>query len=130
MMMKILKFMDDAITLKPVSDPIFEYGQSQFDKANATLSDEGMRNAGVQDTKLLKSLGLFGVVVIGLLLSVAFYFLIKGLNKKHAIIAKVKAKLEKKLFYSSFLRYMIVSNMKLNYTVWAFLIGSGSFATL
>ena len=28
MMMEILKFMDDAITLKPVSDPIFEYGQS------------------------------------------------------------------------------------------------------
>ena len=122
--------MDDAITLKPVSDPIFEYGQSQFEIANATLSDEGMRNAGVQDTQLLKSLGLFGVVVLVLILSVFFYFLMKRLNKKHAIFEKVKVKLEKKLFYSSFLRYMIVSNLKLNYTIWAFLIGSGSFATL
>ena len=35
--------------------------------------------------------------------------------------------LEKKLFYSSFLRYMIVSNLKLNYTAWAFLISHWSY---
>ena len=28
MMMEIFKYMDNAITLKPISDPIFEYGQS------------------------------------------------------------------------------------------------------
>ena len=38
--------------------------------------------------------------------------------------------LEKKLFYSSMLRYMIVSNLKLNYTTWAFLISTGSFASI
>ena len=46
-MLEVFKYMDNAITMKPVSDPVFEYGQSQFEKANATLSDEGMKNMGV-----------------------------------------------------------------------------------
>ena len=49
-MLEVFKYMDDAITLKPVSDPIFEYGQSQFDKANSTLHNEAMKNMGVQDS--------------------------------------------------------------------------------
>ena len=47
LMLEVFKYMDDAITLKPVSDPIFEYGQTQFEKANATLTDEGMKDMGV-----------------------------------------------------------------------------------
>ena len=43
---------------------------------------------------------------------------------------RLKIKLKKKLFYSSFLRYMIVSNLKLNFTIWAFLVSQGSFETI
>ena len=128
-MLEIFKYMDDAITLKPVSDPIFEYGQSQFDKANATLTDEGMKNMGVQDTALVKSLGLFAVVVICLLTLVLVYYLVKLSKNKTGCAHKIRVRLEKKLFYSSFLRYMIVSNLKLNFTIWAFLISSYSFDT-
>ena len=126
----VFNFLDDAITLKPVSDPIFEYGQSQYEKANATLTNEGMKNMGVQDSSLLKSLGLFLVVVIGLLLLVMIYYMVKSSKNEKTIAYKLKLKLEKKLFYSSFLRYMIVSNLKLNYTTWAFLISQYSFATI
>ena len=114
--------MDDAITLKPVSDPIFEYGQSRFEKANATLSDEGMKNMGVQDSSLVKSLGLFAVTVISLLVLVLVYQVTRLSTNKMGPVHRAKVRLEKKLFYSSFLRYMIVSNLKLNFTIWAFLI--------
>ena len=67
LMLEVFKYMDNAISLKPISDPIFEYGQTQFEKANATLMDEGMKDMGVQDTSLFKSLGLFLVVLLGLL---------------------------------------------------------------
>jgi hypothetical protein len=30
-MLELFMYMDNAITLKPVSDPIFEYGQSDFE---------------------------------------------------------------------------------------------------
>ena len=42
-MLEIFMYMDNAITLKPVSDPIFDYGKSEFAKTEATLTDEQMR---------------------------------------------------------------------------------------
>ena len=48
-MMEIFKYMDDAITLKPVTDPIFEYGQSAFEKANTKMTQETMKDLGIQD---------------------------------------------------------------------------------
>ena len=46
-MLTLFVYMDDAITLKPITDEIFNFGKSKFDIVNATLSDEGLRNAGV-----------------------------------------------------------------------------------
>ena len=45
--MEIFVYMDNAITLKPITDLIFDYGQTKFEKANATLTDEGLKNLGV-----------------------------------------------------------------------------------
>ena len=42
--------------------------------------------------------------------------------KKYPKLNNLADKLQEKLFYSSFLRYMIVSNLKLTYTVWGFFI--------
>ena len=77
---------------------------------------------GVQDSSLFKSLGVFFVVLFGLVLLVVIYLLVKAAKTKTGIAHKIRLKLEKKLFYSSFLRYMIVSNLKLNFTTWAFLL--------
>ena len=69
------------------------------------------------------------MVLFGLLSLVLVYFIVKASKNTKSIAYKIKLKLEKKLFYSSFLRYMIVSNLKLNYTTWAFLISQWSFDT-
>ena len=82
---------------------------------------------GVQDSTLMKSLGLFFVVILGLLFLVLIYFVVRSSKNEKSLAYKVKVKLEKKLFYSSFLRYLIVSNLKLNFTTWAFLISKWSF---
>ncbi len=66
-MMLILKFLDDAITLKPVTDQVFNFGKSKFEVANSTLSDQSLKDAGVSDPELTKSLGLFALVIVGLL---------------------------------------------------------------
>ena len=88
-----------------------------------------MKDMGVQDSSLMKSLGLFLVVLLGLVFLVVIYLAIKASKTKSGIAYKIRLKLEKKLFYSSFLRYMIVSNLKLNFTTWAFLLNEWSFAT-
>ena len=106
-MLEVFSFLDDAITLKPVTDPIFEYGQSQFEKANATLQDEGMKNLGVQDSALTKSLGLFFIIILCLLFLVVIYYMVnymvRAAKNSKSFAFKLKLKLEKKLFYSSFL---------------------------
>ena len=128
-MLKIFEYMDNAITLKPVSDFLFEYGQTQFDKANATLTDEDMMGMGVQDSDIGKSLGLFSVILAALVFFLIMYSAIKCIKKKTGLAHRLRLILEKKLFYSSFLRYLIVSNLKLNYTIWAFLVATGNFTS-
>ena len=46
-MIKIFEYMDHAITLKPVTDLVFDYGKTQYEKAKQKLTDEGMKNIGV-----------------------------------------------------------------------------------
>ena len=130
LMLELFKYLDDAVTLKPVSDPIFEYGQSKFDKANATLTDYRMKNMGIQDSSLIKSLGFFTLGLLLLVLLVLVYFAFKASKNPKSLISKMREKLERKLFYSSFLRYMIVSNLELNFTAWAFLISQWSFESI
>ena len=89
-----------------------------------------MKNMGIQDSSLTKSLGFFILVLLLLVLLVLVYFAFKASKNPKSLISKIREKLEKKLFYSSFLRYMIVSNLKLNFTTWAFLISQWSFESI
>ena len=118
--------MDNAITLKPVTDPIFEYGKSAFQKASESLTDETMRNLGVQDSKLVKSLGLFGIAFFALVSLIALYFLLKLGSSRSEFLLRTKNILEMKLFYGFPYRYMVVSYLKMAYTVFAFLLSSVS----
>ena len=85
------------------------------------------------DPSLIKTLGVFGLVLIILLIGVGIYFVLKwlkSLSPTNTKINYVMAFLHKKLFYSSILRYMIISNHKLTYTAFGFFIYSLTFASL
>ena len=84
-----------------------------------------MKQMGVQDSALMKSLGVLAIVLAVLFSLIIVYLLVKLMKN----CTRIREALEKKLFYSSFLRYMIVSNLKLTYTNFAFLLSSYSFAT-
>ena len=68
--------------------------------------------------------------MIGLLFLVLVYKVVKRSKDEKSLAHKLKLKLEKKLVYSSFLRYMIVSNLKLTFTLWAFLISTWNFESI
>ena len=44
-----LKQLDLAITLKPISDLVLDFGKSKFERASQILSDESLRDAGFHD---------------------------------------------------------------------------------
>ena len=115
----IFLWMDNAVTLKPVSDSIFDYGKSKFEIANQTLSDEGLRSAGVSDPKLVKGLGIFALALLVLLLGVGLHFVL-SLGAKAKCIRRFRRYLRRRLFFNGFLRYMIVSNLKLTILAWGF----------
>ena len=80
---------------------------------------------------MFKTLGIFGFVIVILLILMLVYFVLKWTtnavrSKKVGLLvktlAKIKDAISQKLFYNSFLRYMIVSNLKLTYTVFGFFI--------
>ena len=128
MMLLIYEYMDNAITLKPISNPIMEWGQSKYQIANKTLSDEGLRDMGVQDTSLFKSLGVFLFVLLLMGCVLIVYGIAKLIARSESACAKkVVSMLRAKLFYSGFYRYMLQSNIKLTYTFWAFFLAAYSF---
>lgn len=127
-MVFVFEQMDNAITLKPVIDPVYEIGQSKFDKVNSTVEDEGMKNSGIEETSVLKQLGLFTLVFAVIILGIGLYFVVRHLHKKgNKHIATLKDKIEKKLFFSGIYRYLVVSNLKLTVTIFGFLVAKWSF---
>ena len=73
---------------------------------------------------------MFALIILGLLVFLVIWGVAKCLAKRGiSLVSKVKLMIEKKLFFNSFYRYLIISNLKLTYTLWAFLIAAYSFST-
>ena len=75
--------MENAVTMKPVSDKVFDIGKTKFELANQTLSDESLLEAGITDPNLFRGLGVFSIVLILNLLGVAIYFLLSAMTRGH-----------------------------------------------
>ena len=74
---------------------------------------------------MAKSLGIFALGIVGLLISVAFYLILAAISRgKLRCLHGPKDFMHKQLFYNSFLRYMFVSNLKLTALIWGFFIYS------
>ena len=72
------------------------------------------------DDSLMRSLGIFAISVVLILLLILIYFIMKSLK----CCGKIKELLRKKMFYSGPIRYMIVSYLKqLNQFASLFLLG-------
>ena len=68
-----------------------------------------MLEQGIEETFLIKSLGLFFVVLVMLLFIILIYFLLKLCN----CCTKVRKYLQSKIFYSGPLRYVIVGYIRI-----------------
>ena len=64
-----------------MSDIVLNFGKSKFQLASEVLTDEGLKNAGVSDPLLVKSLGMFGFVFFVLLILTGLFFILKSAHK-------------------------------------------------
>ena len=72
-----------------------------------------MIEQGIEDTSMAKNLGILFLSIVIIALFILIYFLITVCNRKYGCIAKLKERIKEKLFYNTFIRYMIVSYLKL-----------------
>lgn len=90
-----------------------DYGKSKFEVAKSETKNEYMRQQGIEDDSIMKSLGIFAIGVACIVLLVLLFFLIRMCAAKLACCKKAKEVLAKKIFYNGPIRYIIVSYLKL-----------------
>lgn len=75
-----------------------------------------MDRVGIDDPdNFFLSLGVFAVALIVLILMLAIYCFLKRSKSRNQHIAKLKELLYVKLFYQSWLRYLVESNLKITH---------------
>ena len=94
----ILYAVHNAITLEPFVQFMFEYSKSKFDNANDKLSNEELQKVGIEDPNTFRSLGIFALVFMTILILILFYFLLRALHKRlPSVLVTIREKLKKKL---------------------------------
>ena len=79
----------------------------------------------IRKDNIFWSLGIFGIVLFALIVVLLLYYVIKLLRNRVEKFKVIETFLAKKLFYSSGIRYLITSSLKLCYTCFVFLIYVG-----
>ena len=79
----------------------------------------------IRKDNIFWSLGIFGIVLFALIIVLLLYYVIKLLRNRVEKFKVLEKFLAKKLFYSSGIRYLITSSLKLCYTCFVFLVYVG-----
>lgn len=119
--------MHNAITLENISEAGLDYATESLELAKEKVSDENLQAKGINDPDFFKSLGLFTIILVVMLALLGIYYLIK-LCSNVPCFGKIKILLKKKLFYSSWIRYLIESNLKVTHNSIFFLAITGGFS--
>ena len=69
-------------------------------------------------------MGIFFLSLFAIIAGVGLYWILRSFEKKIKLAEKGRRYLGNQLFFSGFLRFMIVSNFELTVTVWGFFIFS------
>ena len=82
-MSEILLWIENAVTLKPITDEIFDYGNSKFELANQKLEEGYLKEFGVTERRLSKGLGIFAIFLFIYFICTGIYFLLVLLKPRH-----------------------------------------------
>ena len=108
-------------------DPLIDFGKSKFTRIQETLTNEGMKSSGVEEDSIIKQLGIFILALIMIILGIFVYLCLASIKSQNPVILKTREMIKNKLFFSSMYRYLIVSNLKLTYTLLGFCVAFWSF---
>lgn len=111
---EVIKFITEAVYLKNVTYTIMDYGRSKFEIAKDNTKDSFLFDQGIEDSSLVKSLGIFAISLIFIAALFFIYFIFKKCASYcGGLCAKLKTLIYKKLFYSGPIRYVIIGYIRL-----------------
>ena len=117
-MHELLVNLESSVTLKPITDKIFDFGKTRSELVNQTLSDENLKELGITDSNMLKGLGVFSILPLIYNICVGIYFLLSIIKVRDSVKVKSTKKwLKHKLFFNSAISYLLVGNLK--WTIYA-----------
>ena len=122
----ILKAIHDAVNLLNFKSRAVEISQEAVVQ---NLNSEKLQEAGIEHIGLFWSLGIYALICIILVGLLILYYLISYLMERFRWLKIVERYLRRKLFYSSAIRFMIESNLKITHNSIFYLLMLGSFSS-
>ena len=98
-------------------------------EASSRKESAELEDVGIEGSNLFWSFGLYAKFFICLVLLFLIYYLVKFMLNRFPRLQWFETVLRRKLFYSSVIRFMIESNLKITHNSIFFLYLRGSFAS-
>ena len=125
----ILESVHSAISFDVLKDKAKDWSIQKFNSTRDSMSAEELNAVGIKHPTLFWSLGIYAFVFIFLVVVVIIYYIVKYLASRSSKMRKIIAYFRKKLFFNSWIRLMIQSNLKITHNSVFFLSLTGSFDT-
>ena len=110
---EVLNSLFEAITLKPIIDPIFEKGKSTFEIKQSENQNEFLQQQGVQSKDIFQNLGIYLIFFFLAVFAVTLYFTARICARKRNLVQKLINSIKKYIFYQGPIRYVIVGYLRL-----------------
>lgn len=126
----IMLSMHNAVTLENVNKQLTGYFKDKLAIVQSSISSKKHEEQGLTSSNFFESFAIYGLILALLLILLLIYLMIRLLNSRNKTLRSIRTFLYNKLFYNSWIRYMIESNLKTTHNTVFFLYLTGSFATL
>ena len=127
----LLQSMYNAITLENVINDLYTNVLESLNN-NVFVEEQSEEDLRLEQNEIFSknlalSFGIFGFVLMVLILALIIYYCTKLVSMRVLCCKKIMQKIKSKLFYSVWIRYMIESNLKMTHNSIFMLYISGSF---
>lgn len=104
---QLLDKLHDAMKLRELNEFLLDRGMSAYEKAKVEFVSPELLEYGIDGATPLRSLGIFLIALVIIILLCFVFFLLKTLSVRLNLLKPAVALMKKNLFYKVWIRYLI-----------------------
>ena len=105
----VLQYLNQAIYLEAISNWLFDRSLTQFEIVSNKTTDAFLLDTNIENNSVLQSLGIIALVFVCITVIVGLYLVCKSCSRRCECCQTLSRYVKGKLFYSVWLRWIIVS---------------------